>query len=223
MESFSKQYDPNQLPREELSEREKQLMHTHLNQERMLRWRRVAGPNPHNSVGIIRRKTIIWLAAAVLATLLLYQLNTWLSEAPEPQKQPFAMRTDLIDYPFENDAFRGGDAQQKTVRTTQTLSAYQAGDFQKALQEALPDDHFFKGVCWLQLKQAQQALDEMAQAGPQDTLKSEFLYYKGVALQDLGRNQEATIAFQQLLNKQTVREHFRKEAAYRIDSMAPIK
>ncbi len=213
MNTFSHKYNPEQLPPEELSIREHQLLKTHLNAERAARWKQLAGPRPTRLQILLADKKWIWLAViAVLGAAICWQAG-WFSPVLKDPNPIIAARTDLIPYPFDNIAVRGEHEVQKFVRPAKALAAYRKNDFGTAIRESSPTDHFFIGICWLQLKESQKSLDAFEQI---TTFSDEFYYYKGVALQDLGRYEEAKTLFQQALDSKTVRETYRVEVIKRI-------
>ena len=218
MNSFTEKYDPDQLQPDELSEREKQILETHLNLERRARWRKVAGPKPTIIQTIFGKKMWGWWALAILLGILLCWQAGWFSTDVNTERQLIAARTDLIEYRFDNITVRGEQNAKGFAHSAKALEAYRKRDFETALREAAPNDHFFVGVCWLQLNNAHKALAEFEQAALQDNeISDEFFYYKGVALQDLGREEEAKQAFQRVLESKMVREPFRIGTAKRIN------
>jgi len=217
MNSITEKYNPNQLPPDELSEREKQILETHLNLERTTRWRQVAGPKPGIIQTIFGKRMWGWWAVAILlGTLLCWQAGLF-SNDEKVERPLIAARTELIEYQFDNITVRGEQKAKSFAHAAKALEAYRKKDFETAMREAAPEDHFFVGVCWLQLNNAEKALSEFEQAALKDSnINDEFYYYKGVALQDLGRAEEANQAFQRVLESKTVRESFRAGTAKRI-------
>ncbi len=220
MSVFYEKYNPDQLPPEELSDREKKLLQAQLNQDRVLRWRQLAGPQPKTIRTIFMEKKWVWLAVLLfLATILCWQAG-WFSNKSTSQHPLMAARTDLLNYPFDNLTVRGSQDAQQLMLPAKALEAYRLGDFETALHSAGTTNHFFNGICWLQLKNPQKALYEFELQPINDRgVGDEFFYYKGVALQDLGRKEEAKKAFQQILESRTVREPFRAEVAKRMNSL----
>jgi tetratricopeptide (TPR) repeat protein len=216
MNILNEKYSPSQLPPDELSEREKQLLQAHLNLERAARWRKLAGPKPMSLRAIFGgQKWLWWVAALLLGAMICWKTDLF-STQEKTEKTLLAARTGLIEYPFENITVRGGQAGQGS-RPAKALESYRKNDFETALREAAPNDHFFIGVCWLQLGNAQNALTEFEQTNLEDDrIGDEFFYYKGVALQDLGRFEEAKNAFQRILDSKTIREPFRASTIKRM-------
>ena len=218
MRAFYEKLSPDQLPPEELSDRERALLQAQQNQERIQRWRNLAGPEPKGLQSRFRSKKWIWLAALLLILALLCWKSGWFSATSIKETQTLmAARTDLLDYPFDNITVRGSRDIQNRIIPAQALEAYRIKDFETALRSAGEANHFFNALCWLQLKKPEKALEEFDKMPPNDRgVGDEFFYYKGVALQDLGRQEEAQKAFQQIMESRTVRELFRTEAAKRL-------
>jgi len=214
MNTFSHKYNPEQLSPEELSIREHQLLKTHLNAERAARWKQLAGPKPTQLQIILKEKKWIWLVViALLGAAICWQAGWFLPVLKDPNPT-IAARTDLIPYPFDNIAVRGEQDQvQKIVRPAKALAAYRNNDFATAIRESSPNDPYFVGICWLQMHEPQKALAAFEQVS---TFSDEFYYYKGVALQDLGRNEEAKALFEQALDSKTLRETYREAVVKRI-------
>ncbi len=215
MSTFTHNYNPEQLPPDELSAREHQLLKTHLNAERAARWKQLAGPKPTSLSIILKHKKWLWIVLiALLGAAIWWQADKFsvATKAPVPV---MAVRQDLVAYPFDNIAVRGEQdgAVQKFIRPSTALEAYRKNDFEAAIRESSPADHYFIGICWLQLHEPQKALAEFEQVS---AFNDEFYYYKGVALQDLGRYEEAKTSFQQALDSKTLRKTYREEVARRI-------
>jgi tetratricopeptide (TPR) repeat protein len=217
MTNAYEKHNSDQLPPEELSEREKALLQTQLDLERSKRWKKLAGPKPQPFITILRGK--FWVLA-ILCGLLLAILGWqqgWFSSAAPKEPVVLAARADLLDYPFDNVTVRGGLTSPTIALPAKALEAYRKRDFETALREAGVSDHFFRGICWLQLGKSQNALAELEQVAPEGPgIGAEFYYYKGVALQDLGQKEAAKLAFQKILDSKTVRGNFRKEAESRL-------
>lgn len=212
----NEKYNPEELPPEEFSEQEKALLNAHLNQERKLNWKQLAGPRPKNFKPIIGKKWV-WLILVLLLTTLFCWQKGWFSTFVPVEHPVMASRTDLLEYPFDNLRVRGGNEGQALSIPPQSLDAYRKKDFRTALETSGPANHFFNGICWLQLKDTGKALGEFEQIPADDPGHGdEFFYYKGVALQEVGRKAEAKIAFQRVLDSRTIRKPFRMEAEARI-------
>lgn len=218
MRAFYEKHNPDELPPEELSDRERALLQAQQNRERIQRWRNLAGPEPKGFQSRFAAKKWVWLAALLLILALICWKSGWFSTTSIKDPQSLmAARTDLLDYPFDNITVRGSRDIQNRIIPAEALEAYRLKDFETALRNAGDANHFFNAICWLQLKQPQKALEAFDNMPPSDRgVGDEFFYYKGVALQDLGRKEEAKAAFQQILESRTVREMFRAEAAKRL-------
>jgi tetratricopeptide (TPR) repeat protein len=218
MSILKDQYNRQELPADDLSTRERQLLETHLDRERADRWRQLAGkPEPVFTGTVQQRKWLWWAVAATFVLGICWFSGVFNSSGVGNQ---MAVRTDLVNYPFESASVRGERNDHSAIRSAKAVDAYNRGDFQAALQAGSPDDHFFIGMCRLQLKDAAQALPEFEKAlHTPENIGAEIYYYKGIALQDLGRNVEARAAFQQILESKSARPFYKKAAQERVEHL----
>ncbi len=86
MPSILDQYNPDQLSPEELSAREKQLLQTHLDQEKIARWKKVAGPNPS---GMQKYKWLLLVLAVFIGVGVCWQAGVF-SDKPGAHHQTIA-------------------------------------------------------------------------------------------------------------------------------------
>lgn len=220
MSILKDQYNRQELPADDLSTRERQLLETHLDRERAARWRQLAGkPEPVFSGTVQQRKWLWWAVAATFALGICWFSGIF-NGSGAGLNSPMAARTDLVNYPFESASVRGARNDHAAIRSAMAVDAYNRGDFQLALQSSSPDDHFFLGMCRLQLKDAAQALPEFEKAlNTPENIGAEIYYYKGIALQDLGRNVEARSAFQQILDSKSARPFYKKAAQEHLEHL----
>lgn len=220
MSNLKDQYNRQELPADELSARERQLLEAHLDRERAARWRQLAGkPEPVFTTSVQQRKWLWWaVAASFMLGICWYSgLFNGLSAGLD---NPVAARTDLVNYPFESASVRGEKPEGLSVRSTKAVEAYRSGNFETALQLGAPEDHFFIGLCRLQLKDAAAALPEFEKAlAAPDNAGVEIYYYMGVALQDLKRNAEARDAFGKVMESKSARPFYKKSASERLEQL----
>ncbi len=214
MNDFTDSEHYNNLQPEDLSVREKQLLQTHLDREKADHWRKLAGPKPTTFKTFLGlKKWPFWLVAASLLAVVCWRLSS-LIPSISPDKPMMASRSDLIDYPFENINVRGTQVAPIIVHTAVAVAAYNKQDYATAFREAAAEDHFFKGVCLLEMNQPEKAIAEFAAF--KNITFDEFYYYQGVALQDAGQKQEAKQAFQKVLDSKTVRPNLRGDVLKRM-------
>lgn len=220
MSILKNQYNRQELPADDLSTRERQLLDTHLDRERAARWRQLAGkPEPVFSVAVQPRKWLWWAVAATFVLGICWFSGIFTGSNAGMGNQ-MAVRTDLVNYPFESASVRGERNDRASVRSTKAVEAYNRGDFRSALQFSSLEDHFFVGMCCLQMKDAARALPEFEKAiNMPENIGAEIYYYKGIALQDLGRNTEARAAFQQILDSKSTRPFYKKAVTERLEQL----
>lgn len=213
MNGFQKNYDPSNLPADELSPRERQLLQAHLDAERIERWGRLAGRGQSRfSLLFGGKKALGWAAAAGFALAICWNAGLFSEKkAPGPVAQ--------IDYPFEPSNIRGeATSGHGAVRSQQTIAEYRAHDYALALRSAAADDHFFRGICHLRLGEAAKALAEWDKMQPQTAgVGDEIFYFRGIALKTLGRSDEARAAFERVLGSKNIREPYLKAAREQIE------
>ncbi len=200
--------DPASLPPDELSPLEQRLLRAHLDAERVARWNKIAGrERPGLSLFLKKNRWAGWAVAAGLALAVCWTAGLF-SGGNDVASPAVAM---AVDYPFEPSAVRGAAVETGFERSKQAIAAYQSGDFRRALEAAAPADRFFRGMCFLKMGNAAAALAEWDRMdAATEAVGDEAFYFRGLALESLGRREEARQAFQKVLDSKTVREPYRE-------------
>lgn len=204
MNGFQKNYDPSNFPADELSLRERQLLQAHLDAERIKHWNRLTGRGQSRfSLLFGGKKMLGWAAAAGFALAVCWNAGFF---SEKKVAAPLAQ----IDYPFEPANIRGESSNGLgTARSDKAVAEYRSHDYLLALKSADLGDHFFRGMCHLQLNEAAKALAEWDQMQPPtEGVGDEIFYFRGVALKSLGRPDEARASFERVLGSKNIREPY---------------
>lgn len=194
----------------ELSAREQQLLKSYLDRERINRWEKVIERSEKTKTGKARMYRLLKWATGVAAAVLL--LFFWKNTALDTPSQSLALIAGMIDYPFMEQQVRGtGSPTNFDTLWKLSIAQYQQEEYSLALETSKPlDNPFFEGMCLLHLKRFDAAINQFDRASKLPGFQAEIIYYKAVALQQMGRKAEAKVLLNQALARKDLREAWKK-------------
>lgn len=205
------------LPEDDLSDDEQQLLRQMLDRQLAKEWTeelKKQGIHRIPPMKPLRSRLLPW--AAVAAFLLFGAFGWWwLTQPPVPQK----MAVQYLEQPFSwSESIRDGNGNinQQRARSQQ---AYQNGDYKAALNDIAPlipegrkEDLLLAGLCHQNLSQYTEAISllEKARAADPSFYRDEINWYIGLNYVMLHDNENARLALQRVADSNSSRN---KQAA----------